>query len=75
MNGGASTGVISGDSNNQVDEDACTYNLPSVQTVFNSCSFDDIVTDVNINGSIVHFGNPEEFDTISTPTVTPTPAP
>ena len=60
-------GTIMGNANNQLPANQCTYNHQSVQTVFNSCAFEEIETDVNINGTIVHFGNPDLYDTVSTP--------
>ena len=65
MSGSTSTGVISGDENNQVAEDECTYNSPSVQTVFNSCNFKEIETSINVNGKIVDFSKTTDFDKTS----------
>ena len=57
LSSGSSTGVILGDADNQMPEDECLYNTPAVQTVFNSCNFEKIDTKLNINGTIVDFGN------------------
>ena len=65
MSGTTSTGVIWGDPNNQVPEEECTYNSPSVQTVFNSCNFKEIETSINVNGKIVDFSKTTDFDKTS----------
>lgn len=61
MDGSASTGIISANKDNQVPADQCTYNSVSVQTVFNSCEFTPINTEMNVNGEIIDFNSGDFF--------------
>lgn len=63
-----SNGVISDAFNettgNKLDADQCTYDNIAVQTVFNTCNFDDIPLTVEINGEDVDFSS-SAFDSFS----------
>lgn len=59
-------GTINGNANNKLDADECTISSTSVQTVFNSCKFDEIETTVTIGGQEIDFSNSSLYDTAST---------
>lgn len=60
-------GVIDNTPDNQLPLAQCKYNNSSVQTVFNSCNFTPIDTNINVDGDIIDFGS-GEYISISAPT-------
>lgn len=62
------TGTISQAANNQQDPTLCTYSNDSVQTVFNTCDFDDPPLKVTINETEVNFGDTTKYESTQRPT-------
>jgi hypothetical protein len=71
LSSGSSTGVIVGDADNKLPQADCKYNHVSVQTVFNSCNF----TPINTQIGDINFAD-GNYDNVSAPSITiPAPEP